>query len=213
MLRREVRPHEVAEVEFGIGKLPHEEITHALLVARANKQVRVAEGRGAKLSAKLLLRYIVRLCAIPLHKAPRRVENVPSAPIVKRQDKVRFRTGSRCRSSMRNSVLNGWRELVELANRMNAHAALLEDVCILVKNFRESGHHRVDLISVTLPILRREEEGSDVANIPGSSSADVLNEDRSSDFIGVEEDHLLLSRPAAVAINDESNMIWMHVTH
>src|SRR2546423_7574560 len=206
LLGVEIGPQRRGEIQFGIRKLPKQEITDALLASGANEQIRFWRVVERQMRSELLLGISLRRQRAAARELQQSLHQIPAAPIVgsDRERKPHI---------VRGELLGAAREFDharperrDIADYLEAHLVLVEPLGLLLQCSHEQLLERRNLFGGPAPVLRAEGEQGQVFDAAiGACTRDPTHRLDSLLVTGDAREITLLG-PAPVAIHDDGDM-------
>ena len=208
LLLAEIGPEGVAEVEFGVGRLPEQVIAEAQFAAGTYQQVGVGhEGGGQVLGNQLVADCFGLQKALGhlLGYLPGGFCQFPTRRIAQSQHQAHAAVGCGVCDALVEALLHFNRQLVDVTDDAEADVVLHES--LLFDGVEQEGHEGGYLVGGTIPVLGREGVKGQVADAEACSffGDDVYGFGAS--LVAEAALLALLFGPASVAIHDDGYML------
>src|SRR5258707_8402912 len=206
LLGVEVRPQRRGEIQFGIRKLPKQEIADALLAAGANEQIGFWRVVEREVRSELLLGEPLGRQRGAAHQLQQGLHQIPAAAVVgcNRERESRIARGE---------LLGAVRELdharpegCDVTDYLQAHLVLVQPLGFLLQGGHEQLLEGRNLFGGSAPVLRAEGEQGEVFDAPVGARTRDLTHRLDPLLVTGDAREIALFGPAPVAIHDDGDM-------
>src|SRR6056297_124507 len=206
----EVRPERIAEMEFGIGKVPQQVIGEPVFSAGPDEQVgfRLAGKLERVAECGLVDRLRIEFASAGLFgELARGRDDIVTAAVACRDVEQKAGVVAGNLLGARHSALQGLRQSFPAPDEVQTHVVPIELVDFAIQRPAEQAHQSRDFVARTAPIFAGKRIDSQNGDAPFGHGPDNLARDLCTGLMTIGARLAAPSSPAAVAVHDNCQMM------
>src|SRR6056297_651106 len=206
----EVRPERIAEMEFGIGKIPQQVIGKPALSAGPDEQVRFRLARKLERVAECGLVDAARIkfaSARLLGESARGRHDVVSSAVARCDVEQEAGVVAGHLLGARHTALQGFRKRFSAANEVQAHTVLVELVNFTIQRPPEQAHQTRDFVARTAPVFAGKRIDGQNRNATLAHGPNDLACNLGAGLVAIGARLAPPGGPPAVAVHDDCQMM------